>query len=82
MAKKKRARKKGTGKKRTRKKSTRKKSTGRRRTVKRRKQTGTSNRRADRRLVALPPGVRVSKGGRMYVEVRANRSDRSKKNRL
>lgn len=39
------------------------------------KQTGKSNRRYDKRVQALPPGLRVSKTQRLYRENRRNRSD-------
>ncbi len=39
------------------------------------KQVGTSNTFRDSRRVALPPGKRVSKSGKIYYESRKNRSD-------
>lgn len=39
------------------------------------RQTGSSNRMYDLRQGALPPGLRVSKSGRLYTERRRNRSD-------
>jgi hypothetical protein len=65
------ARKKAAPRKRARKAAPRK----RVRTVKRMKQTGTSNRRYDRHVQAMPPGRRVSRTGRKYTERRRNRSD-------
>lgn len=79
---KKRAKKKATKKKAAKKRPAKKRTARRGRIKRRMSQTGTSNRRADRRVLALPPGVRVGKSGVLYTERRANRSDRSAKNRL
>jgi hypothetical protein len=84
MAKKKTARKKAapkkkaTPKKRTVRKAAPKKkaSTKKRRVIKVMKQTGKkSNRKADGRFKALPPGKRRSKTGKIYTETRKNRTD-------
>jgi hypothetical protein len=45
-------------------------------------QTGVSVRRVDAKRLALAPGRRRSKSGRVYTERRRNRSDRSAKKRL
>lgn len=43
--------------------------------TKSRKQTGSSNRTADKRQQAMKPGKRISANGNVYYEKRANRSD-------
>lgn len=40
------------------------------------KQLGTSNKYRDIRRTAMPPGKRISKTGKIYYEMRANRSDK------
>lgn len=44
------------------------------------RQVGTSKKKRDKRLNALPPGKRLSRNGNVYYEYRKNRSD--KKNRI
>ena len=39
------------------------------------KQTGSSNKKRDRKRHALAPGKRMSKGGNFYYEYRRNRTD-------
>ena len=38
-------------------------------------QVGKSNKLVDQERRALPPGVRISKNGNVYMETRKNRSD-------
>jgi len=38
-------------------------------------QLGKTNKRVDSRRIALPPGKRISKSGKIYFESRKNRSD-------
>ena len=46
------------------------------------RQTGKSNRKSDQKRLALIPGLRVSKTGRVYYERRRNRSDADPGRRL
>ena len=46
------------------------------------KQTGTSNKQADKQRKAKPVGYRKSATGKVYKETRANRSDVDKRKRL
>jgi hypothetical protein len=39
-------------------------------------QVGRSNRKRDSKRLALPPGKRISKTGKIYFETRKNRSDK------
>ena len=50
--------------------------------VKTYKQTGKTDKKADKQRTAKKPGWRKSKSGKKYFEARANRSDKSKKKRL
>jgi hypothetical protein len=45
-------------------------------------QTGRTHISPDRKVVAMHPGMRVSKSGKPYFENRKNRSDKSRKRRL
>lgn len=59
--------------------ATKKKTTRRKRvspTYKRKRQTGSSNKDADKRLKAKAPGKRKSSSGATYCEYRKNRSDK------
>ena len=40
------------------------------------RQVGNSNLKKDKKRMALKPGKRISKSGKVYFEYRANRSDR------
>jgi len=46
------------------------------------RQTGKTNKRIDKKLVAKKVGWRKSSSGKRYYEARKNRSDRSRKRRL
>lgn len=46
------------------------------------KQTGSSEKRSDRKVAALTPGKRLSRNGNIYYESRKNRSDKSRKKRV
>lgn len=64
------------GKVTTKKKATKKTATKKVKVLEVRKQYGTSKKSNDKRFQALLPGKRVSKSGRVYVERRANRTDK------
>ncbi len=46
------------------------------------RQTGKSNKSADKKRSAMKPGTRLSKNRNKYTEKRANRSDKNPKRRL
>ena len=48
-----------------------------RKLIKLKKQTGTRKSvKADRRIKARPPGIKIAKNGRKYTETRKNRTDK------
>ena len=48
-----------------------------RKLIKLKKQTGTRKSvKADRRIKARPPGIKIAKSGRKYTETRKNRTDK------
>jgi len=46
------------------------------------KLTGKTTKKIDKQILAKPAGKRVSKSGKVYFERRANRADKSRKQRL